>query len=508
MPRLRTRSQHSRLILMNSQASLPPLVQQVRAVLPAEQPLYLVGGAVRDLLLNRAIHDLDFVVPGGAIPLARKVANALGGNFYALDAERDAGRVLLPEQGAALDFVSMQGDTLEQDLAGRDFTINAMALSLHDASLHDPLGGAADLRSKSLRMASPQAFQNDPIRILRAVRMAAVFGLQMEPATRGALRAAVPQLGQVSPERQRDELFRLLLAPKPATSLRALDILGALSPLFAELEPLKGLEQSPPHIYDVWNHSLHVVDKLGIVFSALDENYPADGVGELVSGLTVLRLGRYRSQISQHLAGEVVPGRPRRALLLLAALLHDVGKAPTRSVDKDGRIRFFEHEARGAELVQRRAEAMHLSSDETALLHTIVAHHMRPFLLTHTGEPPSRRAIYRFFRDTGSAGVDICLLSLADQLGKRGPNLDEAELTRTLDTLRTLLEAYYEHPEEIVSPPVLLNGNDLMNELGLQPGPKVGEILEALREAQAMGKVPDRAAALAFARQYMQAGKN
>lgn len=487
---------------------LPPLVRQVRAALPPDQPLYLVGGAVRDLLLNRAVHDLDFVVPGRAIPLARKVADALGGSFYPLDAERDAGRVLLPQHGAALDFVAQQGASLEEDLGVRDFTINAMALSLHDAALHDPLGGAADLRAKRLRMTGSLAFANDPVRVLRAVRMAAAFGLQMEAETRAALRAAVPALGQVSPERRRDEIFRLLLAPKPATSLRALDVFGALSVLFPELEPLKGLEQSPPHIYDVWNHSLHVVDKLGLVFSALDENYPADGVGELVSGLTVLRLGRYRSQISQHLAGELVPGRPRRGLLLLAALLHDAGKALTRTVDANGRIRFFEHEARGAELIEARAQAMHLSSDEIELLRTIVAHHMRPFLLTHTGKPPSRRAIYRYFRDAGAAGVDICLLSLADQLGKRGPEVNEKELTATLDTLRALLEGYYEHADEIVSPPVLLNGNDLMNELGLKPGRKVGEILEALREAQAMGNVPDRAAALAFVRQRVRAGRN
>ncbi|MCW5873922.1 MAG: HD domain-containing protein [Anaerolineales bacterium] len=493
---------------MSTHPQLPPLVQQVRAAVPPDQPLYLVGGAVRDLLLNRPVHDLDFVVPGRAIPLARKLANALGGNFYALDAERDAGRVLLPDGHAALDFVAMQGATLDEDLAQRDFTINAMALSLHHASLHDPLGGAADLRAKRLRFAGSLAFANDPVRILRAVRMAAVFGLQIEPETRAALRAAVPHLGQVSPERIRDEVFRLLLASKPATSLRTLDVFGALSKLFPELEPLKGLQQSPPHIYDVWDHSLHVVDKLGTVFSALDENYPAEGVGELVSGLTVLRLGRYRSQISQHLASELVPGRPRRALLLLAALLHDAGKALTRSVDANGRIRFFEHEARGAELIEQRAQAMHLSSDETELLRTIVAHHMRPFLLTHSGEPPSRRAIYRFFRDTGAAGVDICLLSLADQLGKRGTEIDQAELTRTLDTLRALLEAYYKQAEEVISPPVLLNGNDLMTELGLKPGRKVGEILEALREAQAMGDVPDREAALAFARKRAQAGRN
>ncbi|MBX3006249.1 MAG: HD domain-containing protein [Anaerolineales bacterium] len=487
---------------------LPPLVQQVCHALPAGHALYLVGGAVRDLLLNRGVHDLDFVVPGPAIPLARKLANALGGHFYPLDAARDAGRVLLPDQHAALDFITLQGGSLAEDLAQRDFTINAMALSLPDATLHDPLGGAADLRAKSLRMAGLQAFHTDPIRILRAVRMAASFGLQIEPQTRQALRAAVPQLGQVSAERQRDELLRLLQAPKPATSLRALDLFGALSILLPELGPLKGLGQSAPHIYDVWEHSLQVVDKLGLVFSALDDAYPAEGVGELVSGLTVLRLGRFRNAISQHLAAEAVPGRPRRALLLLGALLHDAGKALTRSVEPGGRIRFFEHEVRGAELAVARAQALHFSNGEVEYLHTLISQHMRPFLLTQVGTPPSRRAIYRFFEASGPVGVDVCLLALADLLGKRGPHVDEPELTATLDTLRALLAGYYEQAEEVVSPPALLNGNDLMTELGLKPGRKVGEILKALREAQAMGKVPDRDAALAFARQQVRSGQN
>lgn len=489
---------------------LPPLVEQVRAHLPPGQA-YLVGGAVRDLLLGRAPHDFDFVVAAKAIPLGRKLANALGGDFYPLDSERDAGRILLAQDGrrVVIDLVAQQGAEIEADLRGRDFTLNAMALSLAEPiALIDPLGGSADLRAKRLRITGALAFANDPVRILRAVRLAAAFGLQLEPETRAALRAAVPGLASVSSERLRDEFFRLLEAPKPAAALRALDVLGGLDPLLPELAPLKGLAQSLPHIYDVWNHSLHVVDKLDLVFAALDESYPAEGAGDLVSGLTVLRLGRYRSPVSAHLAAELVPGRPRRTLLLLAALLHDCGKALTRSVDADGRIRFFEHEARGAELVQARAEALRLSSDECELLRVVVANHMRPFLLSQTGEVPSRRAIYRYFRDTGAAGVDVCLLSLADLLGKNGAELAEAELTRRLDTLRALLEGYYERAEQVVSPPVLLDGDDLMRELGLKPGRKVGELLEALREAQAMGKVEDRTAALAFARSLVKSGPN
>lgn len=490
---------------------LPPLVERVRAALPPDQEIYLVGGAVRDLLLGRPVRDLDFAVRGKTIPLARKVSNALGADFYPLDPGRDAGRVLHNEDGKrhTLDFVALQGTDIDSDLAGRDLTINAMALDLRQPdALLDPLGGAADLRAKRLKGCSPHAFSSDPVRILRTVRMAASLGMGIEAETRAALRAAASSLGEVSAERLRDEFMRLLLAPKPATSMRVLDLLGAIDPIFPELARLKGVTQSSPHIYDVWEHTLQVVDKLGVVFSSLDSNYPPDGASDFVSGLIVLRLGRYREQISQHLAAELVPERPRRALLLLAALLHDSGKALTRTVEPSGRIRFFEHEAAGAKLMVELSEALHLSSEETELLETIVANHMRPFLLTNTGKPPSRRAIYRFFQATGAAGVDVCLLSLADMLGKRGNELDEADFKAHLETLRALLEAYFEKPEESVNPPVLLNGDELMRELGLNPGRKVGEILEALREAQAMGEVNDRAEALVFARSQMKSRPN
>ncbi len=488
--------------------SLPPIVEQVRASLPKDQEIYLVGGAVRDLLLGRTLRDIDFAIPGKAIPLARKVAKALDADFYPLDPDRDAGRVIVNEElnsRLVLDFVGMQDNDIDRDLAARDVTINAMAIDLRQPdALLDPLGGAADLVAKQVRACSPQSFSSDPVRVLRAIRMAASFGLKIEKETRELMRAAASDLASVSPERTRDELFRLLLAPKRSASIRALDLLGALNPVFPELMPLKGLQQSAPHLFDVWEHSLHVLDGLEKVMMALAPEYPSEGASDLQSGLIVLSLGRYRQQLSQHLDSEIVMERPRRALLVFAALLHDAGKALTRSIGEDGRIHFYEHEARGAEMIAELADALHLSNAEKELLVTIVVNHMRPMQLTQTGELPTRKAIYRFFRATGDAGIDICLLSLADLLGKHGSEVPEDKLRAHLDTLRALFEAYYEHPEESVSPPILLNGDELMSEMNLKPGPKVGELLEALREAQATGVVTTRDQALSFAKSALK----
>lgn len=481
---------------------LPKLVTRVQAALPETQEIYLVGGAVRDVLLGRQPHDLDFAVAGNAVSLGRKLADSLSADFYVLDAERGAARLILTSDGerSTLDVLVLQGANIDGDLAARDVTINAMAIDLRQPqALLDPLGGASDLIAKRVRAASPDAFRDDPVRILRAVRMAATFEMNIEGDTRERMRAAVTSLPSISPERLRDELFRLLGAPQVRTSLRALDLLGALEQILPEIQLLKGLTQSSPHVFDAWEHTLQVVAKLSLVFDLLGARYSAEGAGDLQAGLVALRLGRYRRPISQQLGSFVVPERPRSVLLTFAALLHDSGKASTRSVGDDGRIHFYEHETSSAELADERAKALHLSNDEREILRVVIANHMRPMQLTLTGELPSRRAIYRFFRDTGAAGVDICLLSLADLLGKYGAELPEKELSKHLDTLRALLEAYFERPQESVKPPILLNGDDLMGELGIEPGPKVGEILDALGEAQAAGEVNDRAQALAFA---------
>lgn len=484
-----------------------PVLEAVRKVLPASAEVYLVGGAVRDALLQRASKDLDFSVPGGALKLARKVANKLQGAFYNLDEERETGRVILTdEQGerTVLDFATFRGETLEDDLIGRDFTVNAMGVPLHNPQeLHDPLGGLSDLLHKRLKKCAAESLGDDPLRCLRAVRLASAFGFQIEADTRKAIKEAAPGLAEVSAERIRDELFKILALPKLPAALRALDRLGVLAEVLPELADLKGVAQSSPHIYDAWEHTLKVVSGLNMVLAALDLNYPEEGAGDLHTGLVVLHLGRYRQQITEHLNTLLTGERSTRALLMLAALYHDSGKPHTRSVEADGRIRFLGHEQVSRELVEGRANLLHLSNEETRRLMTIVGNHMRPNQLGREEAPPTRRAIYRFFRDTKEAGVDTCLLSIADQLGRQGPGLDQAAFSKHLQALRLLLEAWWERPEE-VRPPALLNGSDLMREFKLKPGPQIGELLEALREGQAVGEIQTKGDAYKAAEEWLQ----
>ena len=484
-----------------------PILDRIIPALPPDTPVYLVGGAVRDAMLARPSHDLDFVLPAHALQIARQVADAIGGAFYPLDEERNYGRAIFTEADGTrlvLDFSGYQGADLESDLRGRDFTVNAMAVEARQSqTLFDPLGGAADLHARQLRACSIDAFIADPIRILRGVRLAAAFDFHIQPDSRQLMRQATHLIPRVSPERLRDELFRILDGPRPAAALRGLELLGVLPFVLPELAALKGLKQPSPHIHDAWNHTLDVLNKFHDVLEVLGRQHDPETAASLHMGQISLRLGRYREQIDAHLAAALNPERSLRSLLFLAALYHDIGKPETYSTDDEGRVRFFDHDQVGAQIAGQRAHALQLSNAEITRLKTVVRDHMRPLLLANSGRLPSRRAIYRFFRHAGPAGVDLCLLSLADVLATYGPALPQDLWANHIEVVRTLLSAWWEKPAEIVSPPSLVTGHDLIAELGLSPGPLIGQLLEAIREAQAVGQIQDRAGALSFAINYI-----
>lgn len=498
--------------MMHAWSATYPILERIRRILDDDArlratPVYLVGGAVRDFFLRSPSHDLDFTMPRQAVRAARRVADALDAGFFLLDPERGTARVVLESEGGHhtfLDFARFRAPTLEADLRDRDLTINALAVDIrHPNRLHDPLHGLQDLRNKVLRACHARAFQDDPVRVLRTVRLATRLRFRILPETQRAMREAAPLLNRISAERCRDELFHLLEGPRPSAAIRALDVLGALPHVLPELPALQGVTQSPPHVHDVWDHTLATLDRLDQVLHVLAPEYDEEAGAELSLGLISLRLGRYRQQIAAHMQAALHPYRPHRALLRFAALYHDVGKPQTRSVDVSGRIRFFHHDSIGAQMVAHRARALRLSNEEIQRLKTIIQHHLRPHHLAKQ-PPPSRRAVYRFFRDTSAAGVDVCLLALADELAIAEHTLHPDTWERYVQTVRTLLEAWWEHPEEQVTPPPLVSGRDLIHHLGLEPGPQLGALLEAIREAQALGTVRTREQALAFARQYLE----
>jgi tRNA nucleotidyltransferase/poly(A) polymerase len=483
-----------------------PLLNEIQSAMSGVSSIYLVGGAVRDLMLGRDLRDFDFAVPwGSGIKLARQLANKIDADFFPLSEDFDTGRVIVIRDDGSrdvIDFAGFRGADLEADLRGRDFTLNATAIDLHTEQLIDPLKGANDLREKVLRACSPTSSSDDPVRILRGVRLAAAFGFRIDIETRKQMKAAVEGLSATSPERLRDEFFKILEGPQPDTAIRALDLIGALNFILPELSAMKNVEQSAPHVHDVWTHTLALLRYLDMILAALAPQYKEESASDLLNGLTVLKLGRYRNQFADHFAKHFVPDRSRRALLFFTALYHDAAKPNTKTFE-NGRIRFLGHDEQGPVMLEERGRSLALSNDEIERAKIVIRNHMR--IHNHTNrlhvekKEISRRAIYRFFRDSGEAGVDLILLAMADFRATYDHTLTQELWTACLDVCRTLLENYWEKPEEIVAPPKLLNGDDLIKEIRMKPGPEIGQLLELIREGQAAGKISTREEAIAFA---------
>ncbi|MBN1440134.1 MAG: CCA tRNA nucleotidyltransferase [Anaerolineales bacterium] len=478
---------------------LPPIVEEIRAHLP-EGDAFLVGGAIRDSILRRPVFDIDICLRGSGVHAAKMVADAFGAACYPLDAERGIGRVILLRGNIryTLDFASLRTASIEEDLALRDFTSNAIALPLAaESGLIDPLRGESDVRGGILRACSPHAIDDDPVRAIRAVRLATQLGFRIEKITKEQARAGAAVLGRASSERIRDEFFRILSGRKAAAAVASLKSLGLLREILPETAGLDGMGRAESRRDSVWGHTLTVLEKLEMACDLLARE---ESEGDRAAGALAFardRLNRFRGPLAEYLARPICDERPVRGLLFLAAILHDAAKPETRSVNALGEVHYLGHEQLGADWAQYRSAALRFSNDEADFISKIVRNHMRPRLLQSSG-PVTRRAVFRFFRGTGPCGISVCLLFLADVLASHPAEDSPEPWPSAVETVHSLLEGYFERPEEIVHPAPLLSGDDLMREFDLRPGPQIGELLDALREAQAAGEVGSREEALAL----------
>ncbi|MBN2047750.1 MAG: hypothetical protein JW750_07910, partial [Anaerolineaceae bacterium] len=367
----------------------PEIMRFLREACDGETRLYLVGGAVRDLILKRPLHDLDFVLERQVRRISRQAANAFKGDFYLLDAERNTARVLLPQENTApliLDFAEQRGDSLLDDLTDRDFTINAIALDLLPEAPEwvDPLRGRDDLAAHVLRACSPRTFELDPLRILRAIRMQLSFGLSFAPDLEGLISGSIDQLPLVSAERARDELFKLFDS-RPTDAVKSMDAMGVLAKLMPETLRMKGVEQSPPHQHDVWQHTMCMLQHLEQLIELLDSSEVGAGLGAPQREyLKVIR--PYADRLRAYLEIQLSGGRNLRSMLFFAAFFHDLGKVDTQFEDEHGRIRAFGHERLSAELLDQRAERLALSNVERKFLAAVVGGHMRVHHLTEAAK--------------------------------------------------------------------------------------------------------------------------
>lgn len=457
-------------------------------------PLYLVGGTVRDLLLGRGkIKDIDVIMQAGSDEIARALAESEGGAFFFLDEQRHMSRVMLPSPDGPLqmDFADFEGHDLAADLGRRDFTINAMAVDVREylkretidaCGIVDLYGGQEDLRKGIIRAPAPRVLDDDPLRLLRAVRFAAVLDFSLHPDTAREIRLRAAAITTQSPERVRDELFLILSETCPGEHLLLMESLGLLEQLFPELNALRKFAPGKHHQYDILTHSIKT----------------ADYADQAVDDLVLLAEG-HGERLRRHFGEMLEYGITRMASLRLACLLHDMAKSDTYSRDEDGDVHFHGHDQQGADRAREVCERMRLSNVVTATVEKLVRNHMRPLQLSRSNAP-SRRALYRYCRDLKEALPESIALSLADGRATREAMPVEG-FQDTGSTAAVIVDYYYEKYLKVEEQP-LISGRDLI-ELGLSPGPYFRELLETVRERQAAGVLAGRRDALELVRELL-----
>jgi putative nucleotidyltransferase with HDIG domain len=475
---------------LSERLAAEPLVRTVREALgeDAAEELWIVGGAVRDALLGRPVRDLDLVVRGEPEKVARKLSKAVGGPVFPLSEAFGAWRAMDPGREWTCDVTAVHGEGIDADLARRDFSVNAIAVPLQGGEPHDPQGGIPDLEARLLRVlggpdVDHSAYADDPLRPLRLARLATELDLHPTPDTRHLTQQAAPLVANAAAERVFAELRRIVASERVIDGLELCDQLGLTAVVLPELQALHGVEQSHFHHLDVYDHTIEVLR----CYLALEHD-PEGVFGELVEPLDALM----REPFADGLTGWHA--------LRFAALLHDCGKPATRGVRPDGRVTFIGHDKVGAEMIRELCRRLKTSERLRELTAGVTRHHLVLGFLVHE-RPLSRKRVYQYLERCQPVEVEVTLLTCADRLATRGKNAEGA-IKAHLELARELMAdalAWRSSPPE---PP--LRGGELAAELGIAPGPELGELLARLREASFTGEANTREQAVALARRLRE----
>jgi poly(A) polymerase len=459
-----------------------PLPALAIAALGGGEGTWIAGGAVRDAARGREVVDLDLATAGDPGQVAKAVAEELGEHAFELSAEFGTWRVVARSRGWQVDVTSLRGATIEEDLAHRDFTVGAVAVPLSGGEAIDPFDGLGDLERGALRVVGPESFAEDPLRLLRAARLAAGLDLRIAPDTVALARAAASHAAEPAGERQLAELRQLLGGPDPLRGLALLDDFAITAVVLPELEGTKGVGQGPNHHLDVHGHTLEVLANTLEIESDLERFVGPERAAEAAAFL------------AQPLADEMT----RATALRFGALLHDIAKPATRA-EVDGFVGFKGHDAVGAETIGEIMGRLRASRRLTRHLQALALHHLVLGFMVREAPLPPRR-VHDYLRGTEPVTVDVTLLTVADRLSARGagPIAAPERVQAHLDLAREMVAAGLDWDRE-GPPEPLLRGDEIAAELGIE-GPEIGTKLAELEAAQYAGEITDRDGALGLLR--------
>jgi len=440
---------------------------------------YIIGGSIRDLLLDRIPTDYDIAVTENPKKFAEKMAKNISGRLFKMG---KPGQMIIRvvSNDNIFDITSLNGSFIEDDLKKRDFTINAMAYDLSSGEIIDCLGGLRDLADKKVRMVSADVFKKDPIRLIRAYRIGACLDFEIELQTASIIKANAKLIQNSAGERIREEIFKMLGTSKSYHYLSQMADAGLLTAIFPDLDRLKGCFQNSHHLYDVFEHTMKAYYHLETILNDPDEILPDTCI-----------------QIRQYLDEE------KTMLLKYAILLHDLGKPWAKTIDNRGKIHFYGHSRQSADLAQKISQKLRLSNREKRFVDFIIRNHLNPlFLFTAMQKKTlTHKGVTRFFKKCGDNTPALLLHTIADIMAKRDkPNqINKVFIGFVKEMIHNF---FYSFKPKIKEPP-LITGRDLIHEFGLIPSPEFKTILNLVQEEKLTNKIKSRSEALAWVRDYL-----
>ena len=436
---------------------------------------YIVGGFLRDCLLNRESCDVDIVVPQNtAESTAKRLADFINGYFVELDNVNNIYRVVFEDKINYVDIADCTGSCIEEDLKRRDFTINAIAYDLKKQKLIDINSGLEDLKKGIIREISEFNITDDPIRILRAFRFQSELGFNFSDELKEIIKKHCLLIKNPAKERVNTELIKLFDGKYADGTLTDMENFGILEQVFPFVKDLKKVPPNSHHHLGLLEHSIETVKQVQLYY----ENAVAD--------------------VKSHLDETLFAGHKRIAYLKLGAFLHDTGKPSVWTIDtQTGRHRFIMHDSEGAKIIEPYLKDLKFSKKQISYLQKIIKNHIYPAGVV-TSDETSEKAYLRFYRKMGDETIDLIAIAYADRMSALGPEITQEMINKNINGLDKLLNGYLKQKTELKPLPKLLDGKEIMQILNIPQSKELGKIIEKLKEAQISSDVITKEDAINF----------
>ena len=438
-----------------------------------DNEIYLVGGTVRDFYMGLESTDRDIIVMDqDARDFALKLSELFQATFVPLDEENKIYRIVLPDKINYIDVTNPVGDSIEKDLMRRDLTINAIAVNIRTGELIDISGGVTDIMNKCINYVNELNFVDDPLRLLRVYRFQALYGFQLAPETINAVCKYSDLIHKPAVERINYELLKLFGGDYAHIALENMNKTWILEEIFPFVKELKQVPPNSHHHLDLFHHSIETVKQVQILYNEAPD------------------------EVKEHLRRIDFGGFSRLAHLKLAAFMHDIGKFSTWTIE-EGKHRFIKHDDVGSKMSVKILKDLHFSNKQIDYISSMIKYHIYP---SHVMTSPqiTEKIMMRYVRKMDTNSIDAIILAQADRLSARGPEITDQIVERNITSLNMLLRFYLEARETLKPLPKLLSGNDVMQILNIKPSKRLGEIMDALHEAQISGDVITKEHAIEF----------